>query len=243
MNLKNGTGSGRHFLPPRRDREESAPAFQAGCQAMATLSSPRWLRRACELNWGRQRKTLQKTEGPRNLFLKCISVCSSASAEDRETPGFGTAGSEQCAMPSQETIAWLIRSRRYLAENFRQSMDLRDAAFAAGYSPYHYHRLFKELFGETPWQYVARLRFDEAKRLLCLSSQSVSDVCLDVGYESLASFSTAFSSRCGCPPTEFRRIFTIPFQRTLCWIPRCIFAPPPPGSCRKATFDKRPPGP
>src|ERR1051326_5300405 len=91
-------------------------------------------------------------------------------------------------MRSQDTIAWLIRSRRYLAENFRQSPDLRLAAFAAGYSPYHYHRLFKELFGETPWEYVSRLRFEEAKRLLCLSSLTVSDVCLDVGYESLTSF-------------------------------------------------------
>jgi AraC-like DNA-binding protein len=128
-------------------------------------------------------------------------------------------------MPSQDTIAWLIRSRHYLAENFRQAPDLRVAAAAAGYSPYHYHRLFKELFGETPWEYVSRLRFQEAKRLLCLSSLSVSDVCLDVGYESLASFSTAFSDRYGHPPTEFRRVFSIPFPRTLCFIPCCFLGP------------------
>ncbi len=133
--------------------------------------------------------------------------------------------SEQWDMRSLDTIAWLIRSRRYLAENFRQSPDLRVAAFAAGYSRYHYHRLFKELFGETPWEYVSRLQFEEAKRLLCLSSLSVSDVCLDVGYESLASFSNAFSDRYGCPPTEIRRIFAIPFQRTHCFIPYCFVAP------------------
>src|ERR1051326_7509447 len=129
-------------------------------------------------------------------------------------------------MRSQDTIDWLIRSRRYRAENFRQSPDLRVAASAAGYSPYHYHRLFKELFGETPLEYVSRLRFEEAKRLLCISSLTVSDVCLDVGYESLASFSTAFSVRYGCPPTEFRRIFAIPFQPTLRFVPICFFAPP-----------------
>jgi AraC-like DNA-binding protein len=129
-------------------------------------------------------------------------------------------------MRSQDTIAWMIRSRRYLAENFRTSLDLRHAASAAGYSPYHYHRLFKELFGETPCEYVARLRFDEAKRLLCLSSLSVSDVCLEVGYESLASFSRAFSDRYGCPPTEFRRVFAIPYRHTLRFIPACFLAPP-----------------
>jgi len=128
-------------------------------------------------------------------------------------------------MRSQDTIDWVIRSRHYLAENFRQSPDLRLAASAAGYSPYHYHRLFKELFGETPWEYVSRLRFEEAKRLLCLSPLSVSDVCFDVGYESLASFSIAFSDRYGCPPTEFRRIFAIPFQRTLRFIPSCFISP------------------
>jgi AraC-like DNA-binding protein len=129
-------------------------------------------------------------------------------------------------MRSQNTIAWLVRSRRYLAESFRESPDLRAAAAAAGYSPYHYHRLFKDLFGETPLEYVSRLRFEEAKRLLCLSSLSVSDVCLDVGYESLASFSTAFAGRYGCPPTEFRRIFAIPFQRTVRFIPHCFLVTP-----------------
>lgn len=128
-------------------------------------------------------------------------------------------------MPSPDTIAWLIRSRRYLAENFRQSPDLRLAAVAAGYSPYHYHRLFKELFGETPWEYVSRLRFEEAKRLLCLSSLTVSDVCLEVGYGSLASFSAAFSARYGHSPREFRRIYAIPLQRTHCFIPHCFLAP------------------
>jgi AraC-like DNA-binding protein len=127
-------------------------------------------------------------------------------------------------MRSQETIAWLVQSRRYLAENFRQSPDLRAAASAACYSPHHYHRLFKDLFGETPWEYVSRLRFEEAKRLLCLSSLSVSDVCLDVGYESLTSFSTAFSERYGCPPTEFRRIFAIPHQPRFCLVPYCFLA-------------------
>lgn len=134
--------------------------------------------------------------------------------------------SEQENMPSDDAIAWLIRSRHYMAENFRQSPDLRIAASAAGYSPYHYHRLFKELFGETPWEYVSRLRFEEAKRLLCLSSLSVSDICLDVGYESLASFSLAFSDRFGYPPTQFRRVFAIPFQPALRFIPLCFFAPP-----------------
>jgi AraC-like DNA-binding protein len=128
-------------------------------------------------------------------------------------------------MRSQDTIDWLVQSRRFLAENFRRSPDLRLAASAAGYSPYHYHRLFKELFGETPWEYVARLRFEEAKRLLCMSSLTVSEVCLEVGYESLASFSIAFSDRYGCPPTEIRRIFAIPLQRTLRFIPICFLAP------------------
>ncbi len=129
-------------------------------------------------------------------------------------------------MPSQDTISWLIRSRRYMAENFRESPDLRVVASAAGYSPYHYHRIFKDLFGETPWEYVSRLRFEEAKRLLCLSPLTVSDVCLGFVYECRASFSLAFSDRKGCPPTGFRRIFAIPFQHFPRFIPICFFAPP-----------------
>lgn len=150
----------------------------------------------------------------------------SATSPPGSPQGIGTVQSEQGDMPSHDAIDWLIRSRHFLAENFRQSPDLRIAASAAGYSPYHYHRLFKELFGETPWEYVSRLRFEEAKRLICLSSLSVSDVCLDVGYESLASFSLAFADRFGCPPTEFRRVFAVPLQTALRFIPICFYAPP-----------------
>jgi AraC-like DNA-binding protein len=66
-------------------------------------------------------------------------------------------------------------------------------------------RRFAALFGETPHQYRLRERLDRAKRLLANSEHSVTDVCLDVGFSSVGSFSTWFARRAGLAPSAYRR--------------------------------------
>ena len=123
---------------------------------------------------------------------------------------------------STHTIAWLVQARHYLAENFRDAADLKTTAGVAGFSHFHFHRLFKEAFGETPAQYVARLRFEEAKRLLGHTSLSVVEVCVEVGYQSANSFSLAFARRVGVPPTEFRKVYTVPGIWRFKSVPACF---------------------
>ena len=99
----------------------------------------------------------------------------------------------------------LCLARDYLAARFNERTSLAEAAAEAGLSPFYFHRLFAQAFNETPHQFVTRHRIDRAKRLLLAGNHSVTDVCLDAGYESLGSFSTRFRSLTGLSPAEFRR--------------------------------------
>ncbi|MFY9552328.1 MAG: AraC family transcriptional regulator [Thermoanaerobaculia bacterium] len=103
------------------------------------------------------------------------------------------------------TLARLCRARDYLASRYRLRTSLEDAAREAGLSPYYFNRLFTQAFDQTPHEFVTRLRIDQAKRQLLAGQDSVTDICFDVGYESLGSFSTRFSTLTGLSPAAFRR--------------------------------------
>ncbi len=106
---------------------------------------------------------------------------------------------------SMKSRPGLLRTRDYLAANFNARISLAEAAALAELSPFYFQRLFAEAFGETPHEFVTRLRIDHAKKLLLAGNHSVTDICLDAGYESLGSFSTRFHSLTGLSPAAFRR--------------------------------------
>jgi AraC-like DNA-binding protein len=99
----------------------------------------------------------------------------------------------------------LFRARDYLAARFNERVSLSIAAREAGLSPFYFHRLYAEVFGETPHEFVTRLRIDHAKKLLLTGNHSVTDICFDSGYESLGTFSSRFHSLTGLSPVAFRR--------------------------------------
>jgi AraC-like DNA-binding protein len=92
-----------------------------------------------------------------------------------------------------------------LRETQDQPISIRDIAHAANMSPFHFIRQFEAVFGATPHQFRIQTRLDRAKRLLALSDYSVTDVCLEVGFSSLGSFSDLFTRRVGAPPSVYRR--------------------------------------
>ncbi|WP_321474176.1 AraC family transcriptional regulator [uncultured Paludibaculum sp.] len=125
-----------------------------------------------------------------------------------------------------ELFRRLVRSRDYLAAGLAQPLRLNDAAREACLSPYHYHRLFTRTFGESPLDFLTRLRMDEAKRLLAREQRAVTDVCYAVGYESLGSFSTRFRNLVGQSPSEYqralRRVFPVPGLAVHRHVPACF---------------------
>ena len=103
------------------------------------------------------------------------------------------------------TFVKLCRARDLLRDCFGEPIVLADAAAEAEMSAWHFLRLFRRAFGETPHQFLTRLRIDRAKDLLTVSGRSVTDICFDVGFSSLGSFSTLFARRVGYSPIAFRR--------------------------------------
>jgi len=123
----------------------------------------------------------------------------------------GLAGRREIRLYDTTTFARLCRARDFLGASYRDRLTLEDGARQACLSPFHFNRLFAEAFGETPHEFVTRLRIETAKRLLLAENHSVTDICFDVGYESLGSFSTRFRSLTGLSPSAFRREARISF--------------------------------
>ena len=125
-------------------------------------------------------------------------------------------------MVDHDTFRRLCRSRDFLAASFGERLRLEQAAANAYFSPFHYHRLFRRAFGETPHEFLTRLRLDEAKRLLAAGERSVTDVCFLVGYESLGTFSLRFKEATGISPSEYRRRARTQTVVPARWVPRLV---------------------
>jgi AraC-like DNA-binding protein len=108
------------------------------------------------------------------------------------------------AWAKRRAILKLSRGREVLAEVGSRNISVRDAAREAGLSPFHFIRRFEAVFGETPHQFRTRERLAAAQRLLA-RGRSVTDVCLDVGFSSLGSFSALFTRKIGISPAAYRR--------------------------------------
>jgi AraC-like DNA-binding protein len=99
----------------------------------------------------------------------------------------------------------LNSGRDYIADNYRAPFSLSGVAQYSNMSPYHFLRVFKEIYGETPNQFLIRLRVEKAKKMLITENMSVSEICEHVGYISLGSFSSLFLKQVGMAPTVYRR--------------------------------------
>jgi len=98
----------------------------------------------------------------------------------------------------------LCRARDLLADVQLPNVSIGAAAREASLSSFHFIRSFEAAFGETPHQFRTRERLVTAQRLLA-RGQSVTDVCLDVGFSSLGSFSSLFARRVGLSPMAYQR--------------------------------------
>jgi len=83
-------------------------------------------------------------------------------------------------------------------------LSLDEMAEAAGLSPFYFARIFRSVAGIPPGEFQAAIRFERAKELLLTTTASVTDICFEVGYDSLGTFSSRFKRLVGVGPAEFR---------------------------------------
>lgn len=93
---------------------------------------------------------------------------------------------------------------RIIAHNLDTALDLTALAAAARLSPFHFHRLFRGMTGETPLGMHRRLRLERAALALQSTARPVTDVAFEAGYETHEAFTRAFRAAYACPPSQFR---------------------------------------
>ena len=100
---------------------------------------------------------------------------------------------------------WQVRRVRDLMEAaIDQPLTLAELAAAAGLSPFHFCRAFRDTLGETPFEHLARLRLERAMMLLAETDKSVIEVALDVGYETESGLARLFRRALGIAPSVYR---------------------------------------
>ena len=120
----------------------------------------------------------------------------------------------------------LCRARDLLREAGEPSPTIEQLARDVRISPFHFIRQFEAVFGATPHQFRIGARIDRAKELLAAGDHSVTDVCMEVGFSSLGSFSLLFANRVGEPPSAYRRrirtLVPVPGRGAIHLTPGCL---------------------
>lgn len=94
--------------------------------------------------------------------------------------------------------------------DFAVPLDLPRLSSIALVSQAHFVRTFKTTFGETPHRYLQRRRIERGMYLLRTTDRSVTDICMEVGFASLGTFSRTFTDIVGSTPTVFRQLGALP---------------------------------
>jgi AraC-like DNA-binding protein len=135
----------------------------------------------------------------------------------------------------EESNRRLLRARDAMDRAYAEPLDIPTLARIAHVSEAHFIRTFLATFGETPHRYLQRRRVERSMFLLRESDRSVTEICLEVGFTSLGTFSRTFRAIVGQPPTAYRRgaeITPVPTCVTKVWTRPSSF-----GEARAASVD------
>lgn len=106
---------------------------------------------------------------------------------------------------SSDIYLRIATAKIYIDEHFQEAIDLEQISQKAFLSRFHFHRLFRQIYKRTPHQYLIQKRLDKAKDLLS-ENKPVTNVCNEVGFESIGSFSVLFKKEIGFAPQYYRNI-------------------------------------
>lgn len=114
----------------------------------------------------------------------------------------------------------LLRAKDLADARYSEALGVDDLARAAGFSRAHFSREFRRAFGESPHTYLLTRRMERAAALLRNTDHSVARICVDVGLQSVGSFTTTFTRTYGTSPTAYRASF--PPAADYARIPTCM---------------------
>jgi AraC-like DNA-binding protein len=96
----------------------------------------------------------------------------------------------------------IVQAKLFIDAHFREKINLDEIAEEASFSRFHFIRLFRQAYGDTPHQYVMSLRMREAENLMGNPARRIQDICFEIGFESVGTFTTQFTKNYGMTPRE-----------------------------------------
>jgi AraC-like DNA-binding protein len=105
---------------------------------------------------------------------------------------------------TEDTNRRMLRARDAMDRTYAQPLDVPALAAIALVSEAHFIRTFRATFGETPHRYLQRRRVERAMSRLRETDDTVTDICMRVGFTSLGTFSRTFREIVGASPSEYR---------------------------------------
>jgi AraC-like DNA-binding protein len=151
--------------------------------------------------------------------LMVLGELAQAAADGRSDVGLDEIGQmfasrfvEMVSGRAEKPVSATARDRRRAVEaalwidaHSHHQIDLEDAAAEADISPFHFLRLFANVLGVTPHQYLVRSRLRHAARRLTDEDSSITDIAYDVGFGDLSNFVRTFHRAAGLSPLRFRQ--------------------------------------
>lgn len=113
-----------------------------------------------------------------------------------------------------------MRAKDLADARYADPLTVAELAAAAGLSPAHFSRAFRRAFGESPHVYLLTRRLERAAALLRTTDRPIATVCLDVGLNSLGSFTTSFTRMFGRTPAAYRAAFPPAAAHAI--VPGCV---------------------
>ena len=107
-------------------------------------------------------------------------------------------------LPEEDLNRRMLRARDVMDRSYADPLDIPSLARVALVSEAHFIRRFRAVFGETPHRYLQRRRVERAMFLLRTTERPVTEICFEVGFASLGTFSRTFSAIVGESPSTYR---------------------------------------
>jgi AraC-like DNA-binding protein len=106
--------------------------------------------------------------------------------------------------PNQYLYKRVVQAKLFIDEHLCEKIALDNIADEACFSKFHFIRLFKSIYGLTPHQYLVKVRIEKAKALL-QQNVPVWETCMQLGFESVSSFTGLFKRAVKITPTQYRQ--------------------------------------
>jgi AraC-like DNA-binding protein len=100
----------------------------------------------------------------------------------------------------------LLPTLRYMQQEFSRNPTLEEIAKRAHLSPFHFHRRFSDLVGQTPKHYLLSCQITQAKKMLVAGKRELSQIATDCGFAHQSHFTSRFKQATGLTPTRWRRM-------------------------------------